>query len=210
MGTKASAQGTKLTLGAAIAAKTITAITKANPGVFTSAAHGLPNGAVVQIAAVVGMVEVNGKVGVVVNSTTNTFSIAGLDTTSATTYTSGGTATGIAAQVANVQQYNGFDGSKGELDVTDFDSVAKEYIPGLQDFGQISFDLFLLDSDVGQMALQSNMAGNNQTSLFTITLPTGNTRSFQGFVKSFNETGGVDSPLKRSCTVRVSGNVTRT
>ena len=81
-------------------AKTITAATKANPGVFTSSSHGFSNGDEVYVDSLGGMTEVNGRNYLVANSTTNTFSLQDLfgndiDTTNFTTYTSGGTATEI-------------------------------------------------------------------------------------------------------------------
>lgn len=81
-------------------AKTITAITKANPGVVTSASHGFSNGDEVYVDSIGGMTELNGRNYLVANVTTNTFTLQDLfgndiDTTSFTTYTSGGTATEI-------------------------------------------------------------------------------------------------------------------
>ena len=49
--TKQSAQGTIVVIGVAASAKNLSAITKANPGVFTSTAHGLANGTVVKLDA---------------------------------------------------------------------------------------------------------------------------------------------------------------
>lgn len=74
------------------AAKTITAITKANPAVVTSAAHGYSNGDVVYIKAVVGMTEINKKTFTVQNVAANTFELKDYDSTNNTAYASGGTA----------------------------------------------------------------------------------------------------------------------
>ena len=81
-------------------AKTITAATKASPGVLTSNSHGFSNGDEIFIASVGGMTELNGRNYRVANSTTNTFTLTDLfgvaiNTTTFTTYTSGGTATEI-------------------------------------------------------------------------------------------------------------------
>ena len=81
-------------------AKTITAITKANPGVLTSNSHGFSNGDEVFVDSIGGMTELNGRNYRVANATTNTFTLTDLfgnamNTTSFTTYTSGGTATEI-------------------------------------------------------------------------------------------------------------------
>lgn len=78
------------TVGTATA---ITAITNADPGVVTSAAHGLTNGDVVKIVASDGMVELNNQVVRVANVTTDTFELEGIDTTNYGTYSSSGTNT---------------------------------------------------------------------------------------------------------------------
>ena len=72
-------------------AKTITAITKANPGKVTAAAHGYGNGDQVFLSGVAGMTQVNGLVFTVTVVDANNFTI-GIDTTGYSTYTSGGTA----------------------------------------------------------------------------------------------------------------------
>lgn len=72
------------------AAVNITGITKANPGVVTAASHGFANGDSVIITGVAGMTEVNNRRFVVANATTNTFELSGVNTTSYTTYSSGG------------------------------------------------------------------------------------------------------------------------
>jgi|MDSZ01.1.fsa_nt_gb hypothetical protein len=79
------------------AAKNITAITKANPGVITSAGHGLSNGDEIFISSVGGMTELNTRNYRLANVTTDTFTLtdlfgAAIDTTNFTAYTSGGTA----------------------------------------------------------------------------------------------------------------------
>lgn len=76
-------------------ANTITAATKADPGVITSASHGYSNGDEVYISGVGGMTELNGRNYLIANATTNTFTLQDLfgndiDTTGYTTYTSGG------------------------------------------------------------------------------------------------------------------------
>ena len=75
--------------------RTITAVTKANPGVITSNSHGYSNGDEIYIASVGGMTELNERNYRVANATTNTFTLTDLygtaiNTTNFTTYTSGG------------------------------------------------------------------------------------------------------------------------
>ena len=68
----------------------ITAITKADPAVVTASAHGLSDGDRVYISGIVGMTELNNREFTVANKTTNTFELSGEDSSSHTTYTSGG------------------------------------------------------------------------------------------------------------------------
>jgi len=75
----------------------ITGISKANPGVVTtSAAHGLLAGEKVRLVDVGGMVEVNDTIFTVTSPSGSNFSLSGVNTTSYTTYTSGGTVEKVA------------------------------------------------------------------------------------------------------------------
>ena len=76
--------------------KTITGITKANPGVITCSSHGYSTNDEIKITSVVGMTELNGKRFLVVKIDANTFSLKNKDgvainTTNFTTYSSAGT-----------------------------------------------------------------------------------------------------------------------
>lgn len=78
------------------AAKNITGITQANPGVVTSNAHGYANGDLIRIAGVSGMTQVNERTFVVAGVTANTFQLkdvwgGNINTTGYTAYVSGGT-----------------------------------------------------------------------------------------------------------------------
>lgn len=73
------------------AAKNITAITQANPGKVTIAAHGYSNGDVVYISGVLGMTQVNNLFFTVTVVDANNFAI-GVNTSAYTAYSSAGTA----------------------------------------------------------------------------------------------------------------------
>lgn len=76
---------------------TVTGISKADPGVVTtSAAHGLLAGAKVRLIDVGGMTEVNDTIFTVASPSGSNFSLSGVNTTSYTTYTSGGTVEVVA------------------------------------------------------------------------------------------------------------------
>lgn len=80
--------------------RAITAITQANPGTLTSAAHGFSNGDEIFITGVGGMTQLNDRNYRVANVTANTFTLQDLfgvtiDTTGFTAFTAGGTADNI-------------------------------------------------------------------------------------------------------------------
>jgi hypothetical protein len=204
-----NAQGAVLTIGKTIAAKTITAISKANPALITATAHGFSDGDVQKISAVVGMIEINGKVGVVVVKDANNFYLYGVDSTNFTTYTSGGSATGVAAKVSNWKSWSGLDGQASDIDVTDLDSLAKEYRMGLMDNGQITYNIQVKDDDDGQMALRASQAASGPASTHTITFKNGKIRTFQAYCKQAPEQGGVDAIIEGSFACKITGAVAR-
>jgi hypothetical protein len=77
--------------------KTLTGITKANPGVVSAAAHGFVNGDVVQFGVVTGMTELNYTLAVVTNRAAGTFEL--YDLNGSKIDTSGYTAVGTAGTV---------------------------------------------------------------------------------------------------------------
>ena len=95
-------------------AKTITAITKANPGVLTSNTHGFPRGHVIFVDTFVVISEVMCRTSWVATPTTSTFPFwdlfgNALNSTSLTTFTSGGTATEIYETASPYAEADLFD-----------------------------------------------------------------------------------------------------
>ena len=82
------------------ATKSITAVTKANPGVVTSTSHGYTNGDELYITGA-DMTELNGLVFTVANKTDHTYELLSTNTTSYTTYTTGGTSALTAIKIAS-------------------------------------------------------------------------------------------------------------
>lgn len=119
--------GLKLYMESAIAAaKTITGITKAAPGVISSTAHGFANGDNV-LLEIQGMVELHGYLCKVVSTATDTFQVAdvngttGIDTTLFSTFTSGtAKKVTLGTSITGVQDFN-FAG--GEIKVQDTTTV---------------------------------------------------------------------------------------
>ena len=204
-----SAQGSLLHIATGTGgAKTITAITVGNPAIVTSAAHGLSDGDVVTIAAVAGTMstDLNGTSRVISNVTTNTFALLDFDSTGLT-YTSGGTATPVTyTKINGVISFSGFDGAASELDTTDLDSTAMEYISGLMDEGRFSFEAKRIAADNGQIAIVAARASGAVTGL-KLTLPDAAVATFNVLVKTIPTAGGVNAVLKGTYDCKITGPV---
>lgn len=203
-----SAQGSTLQIATGTGgAKTITAITVGFPAIVTSAGHGLNNGDVVTLAGIVGtMSSLNGTSRVVSNKTTNTFALLDADTTGLT-YTSGGTATPVTyTKINGLTTFSGFDGAPSELDTTDLDSTAMEYISGLKDEGKFGFEIKIIKTDAGQISARAARTSGALTG-FKLTLPDTSVATFNVIVKTFPTSGAVNAVLKGSVDTKISGPV---
>ncbi len=194
---------------ATTAAKTITGITAANPPVVTSSAHGLANGSVVVVTGVVGMTQVNGRAFVVANQAANTFELKGVDGTGFTAYSSGGSATPqTMTSIGEVTSFGGFDGEASEIETTNLQSTAKEFLLGLKDPGSCRIGLNVV-TDTGQAKLRS-LRLSAATGYFLLTYSDATVTAFQALVKSFSlDDLTPDSTRKGSvnlrCTLDASG-----
>lgn len=200
-----NAQGTKIRISTTEAAGiNITGISKANPCVVT-AANTFAAGDIVYISGIVGMTELNGRAFVVATPAAGNFQLKGIDSTNFGTWTSGGTVKKqTMTDIGSIKGFDGFDGQASEIDVTDLDSVAKEYLIGLQDFGNVSLDIGLLASDAGQDAMKAAKA-SGLAKVFTITTKAGPVAAFVAYVKSFTTSGSPDSSLKGKASLRITG-----
>lgn len=112
------------------AADTVTAITKANPGVGTATAHGFSNGDVIKISAS-GMIEANNMVVEVANVTANTFELKGIDTTLFNTFTSGSAqVVTFGAAAATITDVSSSGGEAKSIDITTIHDDTDREIPG--------------------------------------------------------------------------------
>ena len=207
--TAISAQGSVVAIGTGSgAAKTISGISLGNPTIITATAHGFVNGDVVTLAGLTGAdaATLNGQTVSVRNVTTNTFAVY-IDTTGKT-ITAAGTATSVTfTNVANVRTFTGFDGAASEIDVTNLDSIAKEFRLGLVDPGQFTFEIDYNSSNAGHVALRSKQV-SGLLSNFKLTLPDSTVITFNAYVKKFSLGGGVDAVAKTQVDLRISGPVT--
>lgn len=212
------AQGTTLHIsGTAGGAKNITAAAIGFPTILTSTAHGLANGDVVAIAAIVGTIGtdatngLNGKSFNIKNVTTNTFCI---DTnTTGLAYTSGGTATPSTwIKVGQITDIKGTSDTSPDIPCTDLDSTTEEYRQGLPDTGNVTMNVYCVDSDTGLAAIEAAFDARI-TKSFKVTYPSGATpvRTFNAYAKSFPKIGDASKGgvITGSIELKRSGSVTK-
>jgi len=204
-----SAQGSTLSIATGTGgAKTITGISVGNPAIVTSVAHGLSNGDVVTIAAVAGTMSstLNNTSHVVSNKTADTFALLDYNSTGLT-YTSGGTATPATyTKINGIISFSGLDGSASDIDTTDLDSVAMEYISGLVDNGKFGYEAKTLHTDNGQLAIRAARTSGAVTGM-KLVFPDAVVATFNVLVKSVPVAGGTNTLLKGSVDTKITGAV---
>jgi hypothetical protein len=201
-----SAQGTKLYVsGTQGSAVILTGITKAKPAVC-AAINTLAIGDVVLFGAVTGMPEINGVLGVVTVASGASFTV----NVDASGFSAAGTAGTCTPQtwtkVSGVKTYSGYDGQAAEIDATDFDSVAKEVVLGLQDMGNIQIDVNVLPMDAGQLAIRAAKTSGTKLG-YRIVASDGITEAFFAYCKKFSIASGVDQIKKGTIGLRITGAV---
>lgn len=205
-----SSQGTHFYIenaAATLVTTAITAISKASKAVLTVGTHTFVKGDIVKIAAVVGMTEINGLKGIVEATTATSVTLANIDSTAFTTYTSGGTA-GLLQffETCQHKSYSGFDGQASEIDTTTLCSTAKEKSLGLQDFGGMSADLHYVEDDAFQ--IEAKVAKKEGVSRwFKLVKKNGYIKCFEGFVRSLSDSGAVDGTNAGTLAVTITGEV---
>lgn len=110
------------------------------------------------------------------------------------------------SEVSNIQ---GPGGEASEIDVTDLSSTAKEFRLGLQDEGNITFDIFYVPADTQHAALRTARANNTKKHMrITFTDSPATTWTFYAYVKGFQISNGVDDVTRASVSLRVTGSIT--
>lgn len=112
----------------------------------------------------------------------------------------------VWTKIKGVISYNGLDGAASDIDVTDLDSEAMEYISGLVDNGKFSMEAKTLHADPGQMALRAAHVSGERTSI-QLTFPDDVVATFDVLVKSMPVAGGVNALLKGTIDTKVTGAV---
>jgi hypothetical protein len=187
------------------AADVITGITAANPGVVTSASHGITAGSIVRIADVVGMVQVNNRAFVAGTVATNTLELRGVDTSNYTAYGSAGNMYAqTMSEVGYVREMGGFDGEAPDVDVSHLRSIEREFLLGLPDPGNFTLQLWQpTTADTAQTRLRK-LKELGTAAAFSLTLASGQVAAFMAMVKSYQlQPVAVDGAITVSVSLRL-------
>lgn len=191
-----------IAMQSAIAAtKTITAITKASPGVVSIASHGYANGDIVFLT-VNGMRQLNEKACRIANVTAGTFELEGINTTDFDAFTSGtaqlvtlGTSITTATSISS--SGGGFD----FIDTTTVHDNAKSNMPGLPEATTFTMDHIWDVSDTGLLALKAASDAQSRR-VFKVTFGTGGkVMLFAGYVGASLLPGGSAQQLVTTSVV---------
>lgn len=169
-------------------AKTVSAITNANPAVATSTAHGLANGAIVRVVS--GWSRLSNRILRVAGQTANAFNLDGFDSTAAVFNAGGGvgTATEITA-LTQIPQVMGFETSGGDQQFVNYSFLEQDFetqLPTIQSAMSIKLTIADDPSLAGYIALKA--AGEARaTRALKLFLKDGSFILYNGVV-SFNET----------------------
>jgi hypothetical protein len=116
---------------------------------------------------------------------------------------------GSATLVAEATGWSGPRITRNEIETTHLQSVAKEYLLGLQDPGEFTIDVNFDFNDPGQVLLWNELAGVTPLTVKLTFYPaTEGSFSFQALVMNYETTGRPDDKMSAMVTLRVTGGIT--
>lgn len=113
-----------------------------------------------------------------------------------TAVTVGGTA------ITGLRDLSFSGGDVPTIDTTSHDSTAKEFVPGLVDWGTFEIDCLTNHDDAGQDALR---AAVGTSVAFVVTLPNTETISFSAIVGVTNESIPLEGAVSFSVSCKITG-----
>ena len=185
--------------------KTITGITKANPAVVTSTAHGFANGDYVTLS-VQGMWQLDQVVARIANVAANTFELEGLDSTAYDTFTSG-TANQLTfgTTLSSISDINVSGGEFAMVDVTTIHDNVKKEIPGSASPVSISMTANWDPSDAGLAALKTASDARAQRAI-RFTFSDSKKWVFNGYIGcTLSPTGQAQNKVSTPLTITAYG-----
>ena len=190
------------------AAKTVTAVTQANPGVATSTAHTLTDGSVGYFNAVTGMAQLEGQAIRVDTVLTDSFALQGINTTNYPAFTAGTLIpVSVWSTLSRAASYQIGGGEADKIDLTVLLDVIKQEANGLLAAQTVSFELKLETLDDEALGLVRAAALSQAYLVFRITLSDGAQRIFRGQPSLPGENVGQGALGTGSLNVSVKGQI---
>ncbi len=123
----------------------------------------------------------------------------------------GASPTEVFTKIGEITSWNGPTETAKQIDVTSVDSDAREFIAGLSDPGEVSFDGNFVADDASQLGLRADMAArvlrNFKLTLAdataALTKPT--VIAFTAVVTKFEIKGSVDNKVDFAAALKISG-----
>lgn len=198
--------GVIFSLGTAIdTAKTVTAISNANPAVASASAHGYTNGDIILLNS--GWQKINDRLFRVANQASGTFELAGQDTSNLTLFPSG-TSAGSARKVTawtQISQVLECTTSGGEMQFATYSFLETDYESQIPtQHSAMSLQLSIADDPTlaGYAALKK-AAADRVSIPVRAQMPNGSVILYMGYV-SFNETPTMTKNNVMACSATVS------
>lgn len=207
--------GLVMAMQSAIAAsKTITAATNADPGVFTSVAHGYNDGDYI-LLEVEGMPTLNKRVFQVYAKATDTFQLedidgaSGIDTTLSGTFSSGtAKKVTLGTSITGVQEFSASGGEPKFLDTTTVQDLADKQVINGTTSQAFSLTMQWDPANAAQQVMNAAYLAQ-ESRAFKITWPSGRFAMFYGSVGYNMAPGGSNQGVTTSpAAVAVEGNYT--
>lgn len=192
-------------------AQPITAVTKADPAVVSSAAHGNVTGDVVKmfVDASGGMTQLNGNLYVVDNEASGTYELADTDSTDYDAFVA--SSPNPYAKKVTFSEFceltgaNQQDGAADQIEVTTICSSAKEFEQGLSDTGTLQLDYNAAPLSTVQTALRDAKVAGTQIAVKIVFPNSGGTIIAIGTVQQQSISGQVNGVWTGSATLKLSG-----
>ena len=114
----------------------------------------------------------------------------------------GTTVSAGASAIGGLTDVNLSGGDVPNFDMTTHDSTAKEFVPGLVDYGTLELSGKFNNADPGQDALRS---GVGTTVAFVVTYPNSATVSFSAIIGVMNESAPLEGSVDFSISCKITG-----
>jgi len=119
-----------------------------------------------------------------------------------------GAASEVFTLIPEIRTITGPSMSADVIDVTSHDTPGgfRDKLQGLKDWGELSFEMWWVPTNVQQQQLHSDYVAGTQRNYQLVFPNAGNTTfSFKGFVSASPITAAFDAPLVRNCTITIMG-----